>query len=218
MKRFYSGLIIGVIMGLLTGVTSLAVANSPIKLIVNGNEVICDVPPQIINGRTMVPARYVAENLGASVFWNAAQNAVVITGQNMSGNSVQQQNISAIEREKEEVLAGILKISKPLFKVTDFVAGKNDDIKTTERNLQELKTLAYEFKVSGTLDEYKELKRLYLDFIDKTGAAAYCRMSILEDYNVIENKIKLNGYIDISNKIIRDLQAEKNSLEKKGLM
>lgn len=218
MKRFYSGLIIGVIMGLLTGVTSLAVANSPIKLIVNGNEVICDVPPQIINGRTMVPARYVAENLGASVFWNAEQNAVVITGQNMSGNSVQQQNISAIEREKEEVLAGILKISKPLFKVTDFVAGKNDDIKTTERNLQELKTLAYEFKVSGTLDEYKELKRLYLDFIDKTGAAAYCRMSILEDYNVIENKIKLNGYIDISNKIIRDLQAEKNSLEKKGLM
>ena len=217
MKKFSLGVITGLLIGLLA-FTTFAVAGDNIKLIINGKEIACDVAPQVINGRTMVPARFVAEGLGASVVWNAEQNAVVITGQNMSINSMQQQNISAIEREKEEVLAGILKISDPLLKVADFVAGKNDDIETTERNLQELKTMAYEFKVSGTLDEYKEIKRLYLDLIDKTGAAAYCRMSILEDYNVIENKIKLNGYIDISNKIIRELQAEKNSLEKKGLM
>ena len=46
-------------------------AASPIKLIVNGQEIKPDVPPQIINGRTMVPVRWVAEALGANVQWDA---------------------------------------------------------------------------------------------------------------------------------------------------
>nr|WP_274377396.1 stalk domain-containing protein [Desulforamulus aeronauticus] len=37
-----------------------------------------DVKPQLINGRVMVPAKYVAEGLGAKVEWDIAQNAVVI--------------------------------------------------------------------------------------------------------------------------------------------
>ena len=35
-----------------------------------------DVPPQIINGRTMVPMRKIFEELGASVVWNAADRTV----------------------------------------------------------------------------------------------------------------------------------------------
>lgn len=56
-----------------------AFAANPIKLIVNGQEIKPDVPPQIINGRTMVPIRWVAEALGADVHWDAQNNAVVIT-------------------------------------------------------------------------------------------------------------------------------------------
>ncbi|WP_244262691.1 stalk domain-containing protein [Thermoanaerobacter siderophilus] len=37
--------------------TVIAFANSTIKLIVNGSEIKPDVPPQIINGRTMVPIK-----------------------------------------------------------------------------------------------------------------------------------------------------------------
>ncbi|MGQ9824457.1 MAG: copper amine oxidase N-terminal domain-containing protein [Desulfotomaculales bacterium] len=42
-------------------------AGDPVKLFVNGREVAEDIPPQLINGRTMVPVRWVAEALGAWV-------------------------------------------------------------------------------------------------------------------------------------------------------
>lgn len=37
------------------------------KAIVNGNSVDLDVAPQVVNGRTMVPLRFVSENLGCEV-------------------------------------------------------------------------------------------------------------------------------------------------------
>lgn len=37
-----------------------------------------DVAPMIVNDRTMLPARFVAENLGASVNWDSSTNAVTI--------------------------------------------------------------------------------------------------------------------------------------------
>lgn len=53
-----------------------------VRLFVNGREIYPDVPPQIINGRTMVPLRAVAEALGADVRWDDVSNAVIITKQN----------------------------------------------------------------------------------------------------------------------------------------
>ena len=44
----------------------------------NGNQITLDVAPQIINGRTMVPTRFVAESLGAKVEWNAATSTVSV--------------------------------------------------------------------------------------------------------------------------------------------
>ena len=39
-----------------------------------------DVAPMIVSNRTMLPARFVAENLGATVEWDAATRKVTITG------------------------------------------------------------------------------------------------------------------------------------------
>ncbi|MCS5697320.1 copper amine oxidase N-terminal domain-containing protein [Desulfofundulus thermocisternus] len=39
--------------------TTIAFADNPIKLFVNGQEIKPDVPPQLINGRTMVPIKWV---------------------------------------------------------------------------------------------------------------------------------------------------------------
>lgn len=58
---------------------SIAFAAGPIKLIVNGQEIKTDAPPQLINGRMMVPIRWVAQALGADVKWDAQNNAVIIT-------------------------------------------------------------------------------------------------------------------------------------------
>jgi len=45
---------------------------------VNGADVAMDVAPEITGGRTMLPARYVAEGLGYTVGWNASLQQVVI--------------------------------------------------------------------------------------------------------------------------------------------
>ena len=46
---------------------------------VNGEERWLDVAPTSINGRTMVPVKFVMDNLGGSVIWNATTGAVTIT-------------------------------------------------------------------------------------------------------------------------------------------
>jgi hypothetical protein len=46
---------------------------------VNGQERKLDVPPKITGGRTLAPARAVAEGFGAIVDWNTAEKTVVIT-------------------------------------------------------------------------------------------------------------------------------------------
>jgi hypothetical protein len=46
---------------------------------VNGVTKTLDVAPQIINGRTMVPVRFVSENLGAKVDWDDKTKTITIT-------------------------------------------------------------------------------------------------------------------------------------------
>jgi hypothetical protein len=53
-------------------------ASAPVRIFVNGNELTPDVPAQIIDGRTMVPIRFVAEALGVEVNWDANTNSVLI--------------------------------------------------------------------------------------------------------------------------------------------
>ena len=46
-----------------------------------------DVAPQIVGDRTMLPARFVAENLGAIVAWNGETEVVTIRGKNLKDNT-----------------------------------------------------------------------------------------------------------------------------------
>ena len=45
-----------------------------------------DVVPKIVNNRTMLPARFVAENLGAEVSWNEEKQLVTVNGKNIKTN------------------------------------------------------------------------------------------------------------------------------------
>lgn len=69
--------IIGVAI-LVSIMATAAFADNSVKLFVNGQEIKTDVPPQIINGRTMVPVRWIAEALGADIQWDGKNNAVKI--------------------------------------------------------------------------------------------------------------------------------------------
>lgn len=46
---------------------------------VNGSTIILDTPPKIVNGRTLVPLRFVSEALGANVTWNEKLRCASIT-------------------------------------------------------------------------------------------------------------------------------------------
>lgn len=54
-------------------------AQKPIEIYINQSKVNSDVPPLIIEGRTLVPLRVISENLGASVHWNSDNRTVKVT-------------------------------------------------------------------------------------------------------------------------------------------
>lgn len=52
---------------------------SGIKVFYEGEKIAFDVPPQIINGRTMVPLRAIFETMGADIEWDDATKTVTAT-------------------------------------------------------------------------------------------------------------------------------------------
>ncbi|OPX90736.1 MAG: hypothetical protein A4E53_00849 [Pelotomaculum sp. PtaB.Bin104] len=72
--------ICGVIIGILITLTAVAFASErPIKIILDGRELTCETPPQIINDRTFVPIRVVSESLGLDVKWDSTTRSVILT-------------------------------------------------------------------------------------------------------------------------------------------
>ncbi len=58
----------------------MQIDNTVIK--VNGENITLDVPPQLVDSRTLVPARAVAESLKAKVDWDGATSTVIISTYN----------------------------------------------------------------------------------------------------------------------------------------
>jgi len=63
-----------------------AAAENPIRLIVNGKTIQTDVPPQMMEGRVMIPIRGVAEALGAEVKWDEENRVVMVDTKTQSGH------------------------------------------------------------------------------------------------------------------------------------
>lgn len=61
---------------ILVSTITVVVANDDIKVKIDGQQVSFDVPPQLINNRTMVPLRAIFEALGASVEWDGETQTV----------------------------------------------------------------------------------------------------------------------------------------------
>lgn len=78
-KLITFGLIVGFLLGM--SVFTFATEQQLIKLVVNGKDIVSDVQPQNINGRVMIPARALAEALGAKVQWNGENNTVNVTSE-----------------------------------------------------------------------------------------------------------------------------------------
>lgn len=72
-KKIVAGLLV-----LSFALTGVAMAASAISIFVDGKQVPSDVEPFVKNGRTMVPLRVIAEQLGAQVNWDPSSNSVLI--------------------------------------------------------------------------------------------------------------------------------------------
>jgi hypothetical protein len=53
-------------------------AANPIQIVMNGTPIISSISPQIINGRTYVPLRAIAEGLGSKVSWDSGLQKVTV--------------------------------------------------------------------------------------------------------------------------------------------
>lgn len=86
-KRLY--LLIAAVLVFALSAGAYAYASDPVKLVVNGQEIKPDVPPQIINGRTVVPVRWIAEALGAEVTWDDKTRTVSINRKGFVSDAAQ---------------------------------------------------------------------------------------------------------------------------------
>ena len=80
MKKYLHGLsylLIGLVLGSFIPIQSL-LAESPIKLIVNGITLQDDLQPISFQNHVYVPAKKLSEALGANVSWDQSRNAVII--------------------------------------------------------------------------------------------------------------------------------------------
>ena len=62
---------------LFTAFTAVNSAGEDVKVILDGQEITFDVPPQIIEGRTLVPFRAIFEALGYTVDWMEETQTVI---------------------------------------------------------------------------------------------------------------------------------------------
>jgi len=139
MKKFFFGLILGLVLATTFSVTA---GTNEIKLIVNGQTIEMDVAPVQINGRVMVPARFVAEPLGASVQWDVLNNAVVIS------NSSKLADTTSTEKPSTEFISGQELSSKYNAKIS-LKSQNNAIIFTINDLLVEIPSIEYSILTSG---------------------------------------------------------------------
>jgi hypothetical protein len=75
MKKLLSIMILLSIIFVIPTGTSAA---NPIQIMMNGTQINTSISPQIINGRTYVPLRAIAEGLGSKVNWDSEQQKVTV--------------------------------------------------------------------------------------------------------------------------------------------
>lgn len=86
-RKIKSIVLVGVllfIMALSTGNLGMEAEASTIKLLVNGNDITSFSSPLIVNDRTLVPIRFVSEEIGAEVKWDGVNRTVTVVKGNRS--------------------------------------------------------------------------------------------------------------------------------------
>ena len=220
-----SYLLIGLILGSLIPIQSL-LAESPIRLLINGQYINCDVQPQIINGRTMVPVSIISTALGATVSWDENTQTVIINGQGYvapsnSNTSNTVNNTTTKSSEMQEFLGYNNKVNNILAEI-DYLLSKETINESEHKNLKEKVYLTVnELKSWGELYYYSDVKNIYIKCLAYGELSCYYKKAVNDPENNIiktwtENEYKkyLYGYNDSR----QQLKAEISRLQKENHM
>jgi peptidoglycan hydrolase CwlO-like protein len=134
------------------------------EAMVNGDSVFLDVPPTIVEGRTLVPLRFIAETFGADVEWDAATRTITLTAPDAAvlqqmieamtdqnetlqqkveelkeENAKQQTTISSLEEENEILSEKVGLMDTLITKLEDQIAELLIENKKLEEEVKELK-------------------------------------------------------------------------------
>ncbi len=224
MKKFISGFLCCAVLCSVCIFASNLFANQPIDLVVDHKVIQCDVPPQIINGRVMVPARYVAEALGAEVEWSEKYNTVFIYSNKkpsaQATQTVQEQQLEKLKYFYQKVQAAAGSTADVLNNTVNALEkDKHYPVNQELTNqIEYLKSLDGELTSWGTLDEYKEIKRLFIQAVNQMGnCLIYTRSAISNNYSQTDLNIA-NSYMLKYQDTARQTKAEIESLKLKGLL
>lgn len=91
MKKIICGIVIGMLLVSVGYAAGYSAQQANFKVFVNGTEKSNwgDVPPLVVNGRTMLPLKAVGEALGVNVRWDGSNNCVIV-----GSEPIEQQNTS----------------------------------------------------------------------------------------------------------------------------
>lgn len=184
------------------------------RIVLDGANLNLDVPPVIVDGRTLVPARAIFEKLGASVDWyNDSKTVKVSRGQDIS-IELQIDSKTAKVNGKEIMLDVPAKILEgrtlvPLRFVSESLGAKvewDDDLKTvfilsnslevmSSPNLTKdsISTDNFKIKLNPTYLESKELIRLSVEF-ENIGDTPI-NIDFSKDFKLRDSQNKLLGCI-----------------------
>ncbi len=214
MKKFISGFLCCAMLCSICIFASNLFANQPIDLVVDHKVIQCDVPPQIINGRVMVPARYVAESLGAEVEWSEKYNTVFVYSNKKSSNQSQSQTSQS--QQVEKIAYFYQKMQTVSNSVTNILENHPSE-QDLNNQIEYLKSLDRELTAWGTLDEYKEIKRLYIQCVNQLGISLVHTRSAISNNQASEYTLARNYMLKYADTALQ-IKAEIESLKLKGLL
>lgn len=131
------------------------------EIAVNGEKVLMDTVAEAKDGRVFIPARYLAEGLGANVYWDQEDQTAVFMTQEYLDNHIVTKTIEPIDIDDPYLALPMYElIAKKYRNYQSF-----GDSETYLRRVKEARALANKIKID--VDEQKEIVTITLPEYDK---------------------------------------------------
>ena len=156
--------------------------------VVNSNAKTLDVPAQIVEGRTMVPVRFIAESMGCKVDWDANTKTVIIVDENAP---------------KKSTDGGVVVISGD-----DFYANVNLPNKDTATMTKDDATKTIKVEVPAVPEKAATARLFYKNLVDTALIPDGDTLLIKFDARLISGGYEGKGYVKLS------FQSKENTAKK----